>query len=352
MNQEQLPPHDSAMARNSISSPTLPQSTNTSFISYNFHFAKVAALLAVIVGHYAQTVHHPSSTFLWIPTQIGLYVFGFSSGYFTGNKYRMDYSLNAFWLAKVPRLLGPLLVADVFLIALLLLQDQAQVFHWHSLFALFGLNGVFLWLGIPSQTPLGNGLWFFTLLWAFYLIFPCLERLNRTKAVGISTVTLGGILSLILAYQTSFGVAFWDTAWFFLFGTFCGRHLGRIHPTTSGILVLIGLTGIPIAKFVFHDSSLLTPLMMLLGIGVVGSLTATPISRWGSRWVMAASALLFEMYVIHTYLFIPVTLGTIALNFSTSLLLVVGMAFILRPAGRALGKRMQEFLCNTFQSIN
>lgn len=190
------------------------------FVSYNFQFAKVAALFAVIAGHYAQAHEHPWSVFLWIPAQVGLAVFGFSSGYFSALRYREGFSLQAFWRAKIPRLLAPLLVADVFLLAILLVQGRENVFHWHTLPALLGLNGVFLWAQDPPQTPLGKGLWFFTLLWLFYLAFPVLEKVNRSRLTGLVTVVAAGLLALLLTYRAPLGVTFWDTAWFFCYSGF------------------------------------------------------------------------------------------------------------------------------------
>ena len=41
-------------------------------ISYNFHVAKVVAILAVIFGHYMQVVDHPLASMAWIPASVGL----------------------------------------------------------------------------------------------------------------------------------------------------------------------------------------------------------------------------------------------------------------------------------------
>jgi hypothetical protein len=318
-----------------------PPAASPPFVSYNFQFAKVAALFAVIAGHFAQAHWHPWSAFLWIPAQVGLAVFGFSSGYFSALRYREGFSLQAFWRAKIPRLLAPLLVADVFLLAILLVQGRENVFHWHSLPALLGLNGVFLLTQDPPQTPLGNGLWFFTLLWLFYLAFPALEKVNRSRRTGLVTVVAAGLLALLLSYRAPLGVTFWDTAWFFLFGVFCGKHPGRVNSLQPFILSLVGLVCIPISRFVLHTSSALPSLMLLLEIGVIGILYTVPLPRWGSRYVLAASALLFEMYLIHTYLFVPSTTGSLAADFLLSLVLIVCMASILMVAGKALGKKIQ-----------
>jgi hypothetical protein len=328
------------MARPSRPIQPSPERSEADAVSYNFHLAKAVAIFAVIVGHFAQVLHHPAASVLWIPTEIGLFTFAFSSGYFTGKKYQGDFSIRAFWQAKISRLIGPLLVADAFLICLLVVQGKEDVFHWHSSLACFGLSGVLMWLGITSLTPLGVGLWFLTLLWVFYLTFPALERLNRQRISGATVLIAGLAACLILVHRVPYGVAFWETAWFFMLGTYCGRHLERISLAISVPLALVCGCGIPISKFVLQIPWALTPLMIGLGVGVVGMLPAIRLPRWGATIVFAISGAMLEIYVIHTYLFIRGHSGSIALDFGLSLILILVMAGILSPAGAALGRSL------------
>lgn len=308
-------------------------------VSYNFHLAKVISLLAVIVGHYAQVFHHPAASILWIPTQIGLFIFAFSSGYFTGKKYQGDYSLRDFWQAKISRLLGPLLVIDAFLVCLLIVKGHENVFHWHSLLACFGLSGVLMWLGEIPHTPMGAGLWFLTLLWLFYITFPALERLNRIKIRGAAALIAGLVACLILVHRVPFGVAFWETAWFFMLGSYCGRNLKRVPLVVSAPVALLCGCGIPISKFVLQVPWALTPLMIGLGLGVVGMLPTIRLPRSGSPIVVSISAAMLEIYVIHTYLFVGGE-SSLAVSLGLSLIMILVMASILSPAGMALGRSL------------
>jgi hypothetical protein len=108
--------------------------------------------------------------------------------------------------------------------------------------------------------------------------------------------------------------------------------------------MIAGLVGIPISKFLLHTSSALSPLMMILEIGVVGLLCAVPIPRWGSKLVLALSSVLFEMYLIHTYLFVTAATGSLGLDFLLSLVLIVALSSILMPAGKALGRKIQMWI--------
>ena len=66
----------------SLSLPTSARGGVEPKISRNFQIAKVLAILLVVVGHFGLGVS------LWQLVTVGLFVFGFSSGYFTSAKYR------------------------------------------------------------------------------------------------------------------------------------------------------------------------------------------------------------------------------------------------------------------------
>ena len=66
-------------------------------LSGNFHLAKALAIITVVCGHYF-------SGLLWMPTLASLYIFGFSSGFFTGLKYKQTFDIRSFWKSKIPAL--------------------------------------------------------------------------------------------------------------------------------------------------------------------------------------------------------------------------------------------------------
>ena len=275
---------------------------------------------------------------------MGLCIFAFSSGYFTVVKYQGGFSITSFWKAKVPRLLGPLLVLDAFLIILFLLRGEANVFHWQSVPAWFGLTGILRWLDFPRVTPFGNGLWFFTLLLLFYALYPLLERINRSRSRGFWFAVLSFIAAMILQRVAPFGVTFWETAWFFILGTYCGRHLETISwRIAAGLLVVCGGM-LPLARYGLQTPWMTPLLVMGLGLGVVWLVTGAILPLAAGRVVKALSGLMLEMYVIHTYLFAKGWTGSWLLDLLISLVVIVAVSTSLYPAGKWLGARLSQAL--------
>ena len=69
--------------------------------SYNFAVAKIVAILVVFVAHYFEGP-------LWVFGGSAMFVFAFSSGWFTARKYAHPVAAGAFYRAKISRLLVPL----------------------------------------------------------------------------------------------------------------------------------------------------------------------------------------------------------------------------------------------------
>lgn len=310
--------------------------------SYNFQIAKCGALFAVMIGHYAQAINHPWKIFLWIPAQIGLAVFAFSSGYFTAGKHQEGFSIKAFWQSKVVRLLGPILVANCFVVSLLLARGDERVFQWSSLFSMVGLNGILLWADTQRHSPLGNGLWFFTLLMAFYATYPLIRRAFRDRTIGGVVCVVGLAGALAMSRWLPVGVALWETAWFFLFGSFAGTHCQRFRLVPACILLVGCGIAIPLCKFKLGVESMTGPLVLATGVGTVTVLTSAPLGRFGTPLVTLVASVMFEMYVIHTYLFQYGVTPWTSTDLGVSIILVFIMAQILRPAGRRLGVVLHE----------
>ena len=98
-------------------------------ISESFSVAKFLAILLVVTGHYFE------GSLLWIPVTIGLFVFSFSSGYFTSERYFGHIAIKKFWAGKFKRLLPPLLIVNIFLLLLFLWQGKDDIFHPHTIMA-------------------------------------------------------------------------------------------------------------------------------------------------------------------------------------------------------------------------
>ena len=153
-----------------IADATGRMAINQQQISENFTLAKFLAIILVSTGHYFE------GSLLWVPVTVGLFIFAFASGYFTAIKHTQRLPLKRFWIAKFKRLGPPIIVINLFLLALFLLQGREGIWHPHTLLGITGLSGFLNWLDIKSQSPFGAGLWFLTVLLLFYLVYPLLAK--------------------------------------------------------------------------------------------------------------------------------------------------------------------------------
>ncbi len=163
-------------------------SNATGNTSYNFMLGKVVAIYAVAAAHFLPL---PGD---WIAASVGLFVFGFSSGFFTSAKYQDDFQLGRFWWKKLTRLGPDLLVINLFLLVLFLAQGKSGIWTWQTLTSLLGVKGFLTWFGLKNPSPFGAGIWFLTLLLIFYAVYPLLRfvaqiargdrRVNTRRTAG------------------------------------------------------------------------------------------------------------------------------------------------------------------------
>ena len=167
-------------------------------VSQNFSIAKVIAIFFVVTSHWFKEID------LWVLASIALFLFGFSSAFFTGRIYGPGVDVRAFWNNKLRRL-GIRYWLILGILAVLVTIQGRDVFHWHSIVHFAGLSGVLNLFG-PSASALGNGLWFFTLLLLFYGAYPLLApRLLASKQTSVIMVaTTVGLLILDQSLRVGF----------------------------------------------------------------------------------------------------------------------------------------------------
>lgn len=302
-------------------------------ISDNFHLAKVAAILMVVTGHYFGGL-------LWIPTQAALFIFGFSSGFYSAYGHGTLVDVSRFWKPKVTRLLIPLCVFQVFVFGVCLAFRREGLFEWDTLPAFFGLTGVLRWIGVERLSPLGNGLWFLTLLWTYYLIFPLILRIFRNKLLGglLVVFALPGFVALEhFAWQ---GVFFYSTAWFFLFGTYIGLHRMWFHRNAIISTVSLAIVATVLLKYFVFENIPGVAVIMFGTMILVHLIFRTHITLAISRIVRLLSSWMLAIYVIHGYLFVHnEDWGKLA-SFTLSLLLILGASAVLTGISNLLVRRV------------
>ncbi|MDH5561839.1 MAG: hypothetical protein OEY59_13400 [Deltaproteobacteria bacterium] len=296
---------------------------NSRDVSRNFSVAKVLAIFIVVAGHYFP------DNILWLPVTVGLFIFAFSSGFFTSTKYSYGYSNFDFWWAKLSRLGIGLCVINLFLFLLFLYQDRSGLFSWQTLPNLFGLGGFLTWFQIPNDSPYGAGLWFFTLLLLFYVFYPVLEYFNRKRGIASAYVFFSlGALSF-LHYAIPMGHALWLTIFGFIFGAYSGRNKLSIPPIYWVVLMVGAMTVMLFLNITWKVNSYNYFLLIIWCCSTVYLLLELRMPEILGKLTLPFNGLLLEVYLIHTYLFVKISNQHWVVNFLLTIGLVFVAAFIL-----------------------
>lgn len=299
--------------------------------SLNYSVAKVVAIFTVAAGHWF------TGTVLWIPVTFGLFVFAFSSGFFTSAIYGERIERGKFWRRKLERLGVRYWVILAFLAVVVALNGKT-ILHWHTLVHFAGLSGVLNWAHVPNRSGLGAGLWFFTLLLVFYLAYPALARAGRSKAWAGPLAIGATALSVFLEEQVRVGHELWLTALGFVLGVFYAAHAPRVGTGFAAVLALGSCFLLCLLNTVLHDKSANAVLMTFASVGIAIWLAQAHLPRWPVlAWIAKLDRYLLEIFLVHVYLFVRPT-GNSMLDFALSMALVVGASVALnRIAGYATG---------------
>lgn len=270
-------------------------------VSRNFETIKVLSILIVLWGHFFEEID-----LAWIPVTVGLIVFSFSSGYFTSLKYRKPYDLKVYFKNKINRLFSRLLVINLFLLFLFLVQQREGIFNWHTVVNMLGFNGFLNWFYIENQSPFGAGMWFFTLLLLFYLVYPVLERISTDYTWVFSFVFI--LLALFLNTKIKYGHALWLTSCGFVTGVSMGKK--ELCPSLAVSIVALILSMFAMVTCnLYFGIKRLNPLLLL----AIALLSNCSVLRWKYllRWfdviVMSVSGCLLEIYLVHPYINLRLT---------------------------------------------
>lgn len=296
-------------------------------ISVNFSVAKVLAIFAVVASHWFHGMK------LWILSTIALFLFGFASTYFTARLNGSDVDIGAFWKKKLRRL-GIRYWFILAALAILLVVADRDIFHWHTLVHLTGMSGVLNLFG-PSHSALGRGLWFFTLLLLFYAAYPLLARKLQASARTTTVLCLVAAGLAVLNETVSVGFALWPTMLGFFLGVYVGINplrlsAGVLHRVLVAVPLLMALL-----NAVFGIRELNKILLVVFALALSLRLTLPGLRLGGMRRLAALEALLLEIYLIHSYLFVRPT-GISVLDFTISLGLIIPVAMVLNIAGNRL----------------
>jgi hypothetical protein len=303
-------------------------------VSFNYSVAKVAAIFMVLLGHWFGGL-------LWIPVTYGLFLFAFSSGFFTMRIYGARIDRPKFWRKKLERL-GLRFWVILSVLAVIVAMQGKTILHWHTLVHFAGLSGVLNWIPVHNQSGLGGGLWFFTLLLIFYLAYPYLA-LMRGSCLGTAAVVVASVVAAIWLEETvKVGHELWLTALGFILGVAYAAHEVRIRPllcaavATLSSLAMLGLN--TLGGYKELNTVLITLTSVSLAIWLVhAELPRTALTRLIARF----DKYLLEIFLMHTYLFVHITGNSLA-DLAITLVLVVLVSAVVHQLADILSRRLFE----------
>ncbi len=309
--------------------PTGP--LNIEMISRNFTTLKALSILIIVSGHFFR------GTFLWIPATFGLLIFAHSSAYFTALKYKNSFSIQRYWLQKIYRLGVNLFVINLFLLWLFILESKNGIWTWQTIVGLFGMSGFLNWLRLPNPSPFGAGVWFLTLLLLFYAIYPLLDKLFKRRWFVIFVFFSSAIFLNWLNSKIAVGHALWSTIFAFIYGFAIARTDLRLPkkitiPVTFILVILIILLNYYLKIKTFNFILLISVFcFFMLWVEYL------PLPERFSVFGKFLSKYIFEIYLIHTYLFLKLT-GIQSIDFLSSLILIGSISIVLARISATMKK--------------
>jgi len=307
----------------------------------NFAFARAVAILLVFAGHFGTGIE-----FFWVAVTVGLFVFSFSSGYFTSAKYHGAWDLGAFWRNKLLRLGPALFLLNAFLLALFLLQGREGIWTWQTAAAMLGWKGFLTWFRLENPSPFGAGLWFLTLLLLFYALYPLLRRLNESRKAAYAVACVSLLAAVALQYRYPMGHALWQTAWGFVFGVCVQRTRWSVPTWLSAVMGMVLAASMAVLNLVFVVKELNVCLLFAIAACAVLWLKDAALPPRLARALKGISAITLEIYILHTYLFVHYA-GSAAVHFLSSLGIVLLVAWLLARAALMLRHFTERHMSGT-----
>jgi hypothetical protein len=254
-------------------------------------------------------------------------------------KYDANYDIKIFWLRKVQRLGIKLAVIDLFLLLLFLIGHRSGIWTWQTIVNVFGLNGFLNWFQIRNPSPFGRGMWFFTLLLIFYLLYPILEYLTRNKPISFFLTALFVLIAFYLHNHVEIGHALWLTACGFVLGIVFARNMIKI-PLYLSIVALICC--LFIMSYLNYFLGIKTyNYFLILSLGILSASVLINIRLPFAFFTASSffSGCIFEIYLIHPYIRYQGT-KYMFVDVMISLLVVIIAAKLLQLISSEIEKRL------------
>lgn len=303
-------------------------------ISLNFTTLKSISILVIVTGHFYRDIQ-----VLWVPAALGLFIFAYSSAFFTALKYSDSYALKGYFAKKIYRLGVNLLVINAFLAALFLVQGKDNIWNVKTLLSFFGLTGILDWLRISIDGPFGAGMWFLTLIIIFYALYPFLNVVLQGKRQIYLFSLIAIILLSWLNENVVYGHALWLTIGGFILGFISAKIRLRVKKSLS-VIVMSATTGsILILNYLMSIKAFNFYLLLLLFGFFVLSVEHLYFPKTVHSLMDFLSGFTLEIYLIHTAIFIGLT-AVRPVDFILSVLLIVAVSILLVRISNSVKKQL------------
>ena len=209
------------------------------------------------------------------------------------------------------------------------MQGREGLLSFGTLPSLLGLNGILNWSGVPNPSPYGYGLWFLTVLWGYYALYPLLASANRSRK-GFGLLVVAAFLLTTLAQLTiPQDTMIWLTLFAFLAGTFWGRHGPAVSWRIGVAVAVAGEAGLEVLVLQRAGGDATYFCMLLLAVGTTLFLLNRPLPRRGLQGLLLLGPAVLPLYLVHRYLFVRGLTGSALLDFLATAALTLPVSLVL-----------------------
>jgi hypothetical protein len=179
-------------------------------------------------------------------------------------------------------------------------------------------------MDVASPSPFGHGLWFFTLLFIFYAVYPILEKINKNTLTSNVAIISYFIIFLWLSYAVKVGHALWITAFSFCFGVYSAHNYIKILHKISALIMVVLASVMMFLNIKMSINYYNNFFIIFISSFFVNFISQVVLHRSFKVFIVFSSSIL-EVYFIHTYLFIKLENSILGFLFSVIVVLCVSL---------------------------
>lgn len=172
-------------------------------------------------------------------------------------------------------------------------------------------------------------MWFFTVLLIFYLAFPFLSTLAKTRRTAVMVTVGGALAALVLTHEVSVGHVLWITMFGFWLGVYADEW-PLPGSAWSWILVFVGATAALLVSNLWAGFRALNMELVFLGaVALVQILERITLPQKLFAPLLVLSPAMLEIYLLHPYLLVRSDAVPVPLGYAASMVLTLTVALLL-----------------------